>query len=168
MRTFKSIPALIAIALGLSLMLTACGGDKESKFNKSEAAKAGETVVKGYINATVDQDAKKACSLMSAAAQNRALEQGIEQKMWKEGSTCEEAMKIGFKTRQVTDETREMVKSLTYKATDVTAKGMVVRLSSAQDPSLSVGYKLVPKGDGWVIEDLATSGAASPSASPSK
>ena len=168
MRTFKPTSALIAIALGFTLLLTGCGGDKESKFNKSEAAKAGEATVKGYINATVDQDAKKACSLMSTSAQKRALTQGIEQKIWEEGTSCAEAMKIGFKTRTVDDQTKAMVKTLTYKANDVTAKSMVVHLSSTEQDGITVGYKLVPKGDAWVIDDLQTEAAASPSPAPAE
>lgn len=167
MRTIKSFSALSTVALSASLVLTGCASDPKSSFNKSDAARAGEATVKNYINATVSQDAKKACSLMSTSAHKRALEQGVQAKMWKEGTTCEEAMAIGFKTRPVDDKTKEMVKGLTFKASDVTAKGMVVRLSSKEAAGPSVGYKLVPKGDKWLIDDLATDTSSAPSSSPS-
>lgn len=169
MRHVKPVSVLIALTLGLSLALAGCGkDDPRSSFNKSEAAKAGEATVKSYITATVSQDAEKACSLMTSAAHKRALEQGIQQKMWAEGTSCVEAMKIGFKTRPVDERTKEMVKTLTYQASDVTAKGMTVQLSTKDVAGPSVGYKLVPKGNKWLIDDLAAASAPSSSPSPAK
>ena len=166
MRSVKHVFALLAIIVGLSLTLSACGKDAKKEFDKATAAKSGEAAVKSYINATVAQDAKKACSLMSPSAQKRALAQGVEQKLWKADASCEEAMGVGFKTRPVDDSTKEMVKGFTYTASEVTSKGMVVTLATKESAATSVGYRLVPKGSTWLIDDLVSSGSATSSQSP--
>ena len=43
---------------------------------------------------------------------------------------------------------------------------MVVTLATKESAATSVGYRLVPKGSTWLIDDLVSSGSATSSQSP--
>ena len=70
------------------------------------------------------------------------------------------------KTRGASTALIAFYKGFTYKASEVTSKGMVVTLATKESAATSVGYRLVPKGSTWLIDDLVSSGSATSSQSP--
>ena len=128
----RRVTVLLAVA---AVAVSGCGG------GESDDVKAA---VRGYLNAFVDGDGAKACSLMSTATRRRFVAQ-------MKGTTKSTDCALGIealRTQAGTALTKASIEKLEFSDVKVKGKTATVKLTSGRSSSTA---RLQKEGGGWKV-----------------